>query len=410
MVHAVIMAGGYGERLWPLSTPERPKQFLKLFGDRSMLQQTVDRVLPLVEIERILVVTRSDHVALVHEQLPELPKENIIAEPVGRGTAPCVGLSAVVVRQKDPEAVMLVLPADHLVREEESFREVLRGATEVAYKGTNLVTLGIKPDRPELGYGYIHTPEKWRGGKVPGGVTVLEVSKFTEKPDLETAKCFLKAGTYYWNSGMFVWRADTILEEIERYMQDLHSAMRQLQSCLGKPNFEKVLEDIYAGLKAESIDRGVMEKSDRILLIPASRIGWSDAGDWAALREKLARVDKPWGYEHLWALNQNYAGKFLHIRAGKSLSLRYHEVKDETICVLHGKLRLRVGKLTTNLEDRILIPGGSCSIPPGTIHQMEALEDCVVAEVSTPHLTDVVRLGDRYGRVESSELPSVQRL
>jgi len=373
-----------------------------------MLQQTVDRVLPLVPIERAFVVAGSDHVALVHEQLPDLPKENIIAEPAGRGTAPCVGLSAVVIRQTDPEAVMLVLPADHLVKEEESFREVLQTAAEIAIEGTHLVTLGIKPDRPETGYGHINAPEKWGGAKAPGGSTVLEVSKFTEKPNLETAKRFLDEGTYYWNSGMFVWRVDTILKEIERYMQDLHSTVKHLQSHLGKPDFEKVLEDVYADLKAESIDRGVMEKSDRILLIPASRIGWSDVGDWAALREALARVDKPWGYEHLWALNQNYAGKFLHIRAGESLSLQYHQVKDETICVLRGKLRLRVGASTSNLEDRILAPGGSCSIPPGTLHRMEALEDCVVAEVSTPHLTDVVRVEDRYGRIESPEPSSVQ--
>jgi len=402
------MAGGLGERLWPLSTPERPKQFLKLFGERTMLQQTVDRIFPLVPIERAFVVTGSDHVALVHEQLPDLPKENIIAEPAGRGTAPCVGLSAVVIRQVDPEAVMLVLPADHLVKEEESFREVLQTAAEIAIKGTHLVTLGIEPDRPETGYGYIHASEKWGGGKAPAGSTVLEVSKFTEKPNLETAKRFFDAGTYYWNSGMFVWRADTILKEIERYMQDLHSAVKHLQSHLGKPEFEKVLEDVYADLKDESIDRGVMEKSNRILLIPASRIGWSDVGNWAALREALARVDKPWGYEHLWALNQNYAGKFLHIRTGESLSLQYHRVKDETIYVLRGKLRLRVGASRNNLEDRILAPGGSCSIPPGTLHRMEALEDCVVAEVSTPHLSDVVRVEDRYGRIESPEPSSVQ--
>jgi mannose-1-phosphate guanylyltransferase len=397
--YVVIMAGGRGERLWPLSTPERPKQFLSLFDNRTMLQQTVDRVLPLVPLERILIVTSAEHVALVHEQLPELPLGNVVGEPAGRGTAACVALAALMIQKASPRAVMVALPADHIIGDVDGFRQLMRRAIAIAAPGNHLVTLGIEPSRPETGYGYIHAPDEWIGGEGPHDVpSAREVNRFTEKPDRETAERFLREGTYYWNSGMFVWRVDTVLEEIRTWMPNLHQAMSGLRSTLGAAEFQEALGEAYAALESASIDRGVMEKCTRILLLPASGMGWSDVGGWEALREAMARRDKPWGYEHLWALNEHYAGKFLHIRAGESLSLQYHEIKDETIHILQGKLRLRIGPSQSELLDVILSPGQSQAIPPGTIHQMEALEDCVIAEVSTPHLTDVVRLEDKYGR------------
>lgn len=394
-VHAVIMAGGRGERLWPLSTPERPKQFLNLFGERTMLQQTVDRVLPLVPTENVYVITAAEHVPLVKEQLPEVPDGNIVGEAVGRGTAPCVGLAALIIQQRDPEGVMLALAADHVIKEDTVFRELLQTAIEIAAQGTHLLAFGIDPTRPEIGYGYIHAPKAWEGT-----AGVLEVSRFTEKPDRETAERFMQEGTYYWNSGMFVWRVNTILEEIKRFLPELYEALEELRSHIGTALFQEKLETTYANLAKISIDHGVMEKSTRTLLIPAGKIDWSDVGGWEALRELLVRKDKPWGHEHLWALNQHYAGKFLHINKGESLSLQYHEIKDETIHVVAGKLRLRIGLSASDLETRDLLPGESCPIPPGTVHQMEALEDCIIAEVSTPQLTDVVRLEDKYGRTE----------
>jgi mannose-1-phosphate guanylyltransferase len=397
--YVVIMAGGRGERLWPLSTPERPKQFLGLFGNRTMLQQTVDRVLPLVPLERILIVTSAEHVALVREQLPELPLGNVVGEPAGRGTAACVALAAFMIQMASPRAVMVALPADHIIEDVDGFRQLMRRAIAMAALGNHLVTLGIEPSRPETGYGYIHAPHEWIGEEGPHDVpSAREVNRFTEKPDRETAERFLREGTYYWNSGMFVWRVDTVLEEIRTWMPNLHQTMSGLRSTFGSAEFQEALGEAYAALESASIDRGVMEKCTRILLLPASGMGWSDVGGWEALREAMARRDKPWGYEHLWALNEHYAGKFLHIRAGESLSLQYHEIKDETIHILHGKLRLRIGPSQSELLDVILSPGQSQAIPPGTIHQMEALEDCVIAEVSTPHLTDVVRLKDKYGR------------
>jgi len=366
-----------------------------------MLQQTVDRVLPLVSIKNVYVITAAEHVPLVKEQLPEVPDENIVGEPVGRGTAPCVGLSALLIHQRNPEGVMLALAADHVIKNEEVFRELLQAAIEIAARGTHLLTFGIDPTRPETGYGYIHAPKVWEGaGRLAGDSEVLEVSRFTEKPDRKTAEHFLQEGTYYWNSGMFVWRVDTIIEEIKRFLPELCEALEELRSYVGTASFQEKLEAIYADLAKVSVDHGVMEKSTRTLLIPAGKIDWSDVGGWEALCELLALRDKPWGHEHLWALNQHYAGKFLHIRSGESLSLQYHEIKDETIHVLAGKLRLRIGPSASSLETRNLLPGESCPIPPETVHQMEAMEDCIIAEVSTPHLMDVVRLEDRYGRVE----------
>jgi mannose-6-phosphate isomerase-like protein (cupin superfamily) len=294
---------------------------------------------------------------------------------------------------------MVALPADHIIGDVDGFRQLMGRAIAIAARGNHLVTLGIEPSRPETGYGYIHAPHEWIGGEGPHDVpSAREVNRFTEKPDRKTAERFLREGTYYWNSGMFVWRVDTVLEEIRTWMPNLHQTMAGLRSTLGTAEFQEALGEAYATLESASIDRGVMEKSTRILLLPASGMGWSDVGGWEALREAMARTEKPWGYEHLWALNEHYAGKFLHIRAGESLSLQYHEIKDETIHILQGKLRLRIGPSQSELLDVVLSPGQSLAIRPGTIHQMEALEDCVIAEVSTPHLTDVVRLEDKYGR------------
>lgn len=367
-VYAVIMAGGRGERLWPLSTPERPKQFLNLFGERTMLQQTVDRVLPLIPIGNVYIITAAEHVPLVKEQLPEVPDENIVGEPVGRGTAPCVGLAATLIQQRDPAGVMLALAADHVIKNEQVFRELLQKATEIAVQGTHLLTFGIDPTRPEIGYGYIHAPSSWEGD-----AEVLEVGRFTEKPDRETAEHFLREGTYYWNSGMFVWGVDTILEEIRQSLPGLGDALEELRTHIGTASFQEKLETVYADLAKTSIDHGVMEKSTRTLLIPAGKIDWSDVGGWEALRELLAQTDKPWGHEHLWALNQHYAGKFLHINEGESLSLQYHEIKDETIHVVAGKLRLRIGPSASELETRDLLPGESCPIPPGNRSPNESL-------------------------------------
>ncbi|MCK4355545.1 mannose-1-phosphate guanylyltransferase [Candidatus Bipolaricaulota bacterium] len=283
MRFAVIMAGGRGERLWPLSRKETPKQFLKLLGERTLLQQTVERVLPLVPLENTYVVVGREHVGIVREQLPKLPRQNIIVEPMGRGTAPCVGLAAMRLSRIDPEGVMIVLPADHVIADEERFRHLLDNATTIAEAGTHLITLGITPDRPATGYGYIQARLSKGDAKAP----VLEVERFTEKPDRDTAQRFLDEGNYYWNSGMFIWKIDAILREMEEHMPKLHSELIAIEERAGTPNYEETLAQTYAEQEVNSIDYGVLEKSERVLVLPTGEIGWSDIGDWSALNEVL---------------------------------------------------------------------------------------------------------------------------
>lgn len=287
--YALIMAGGYGERLWPLSTKERPKQFLKLIGERTMLQETVHRIAPSVPLESTYVVVSREHVNLVLEQLPVLPSENVVVEPIGRGTAPCIGLAALRLHKRDPEGVMFVLPADHVIRDEDRFLRLLHEAASVAQEGTHLVTLGISPRNPATGYGYIKAEARPAGG-LANEFSVFKVERFTEKPDRETAKRFLREGHYYWNSGIFIWRVDTILREIEAHMPGLCKGLMQIESHLGTPHEKDVIAQIYLDQESISIDYGVMEKSPRVLVLPTGDIGWSDVGDWAAF-DDLLRID-----------------------------------------------------------------------------------------------------------------------
>lgn len=287
MLFAVIMAGGRGERLWPLSKKETPKQFLKLFGNSTLLQQTVERVVPLVPLDNTYVVVGREHVGIVHEQLPQLPRRNLIVEPMGRGTAPCIGLAATRLSRIDPEGVMIVLPADHVIADEERFRHLLHDAAAVAEAGTHLITLGITPDRPSTGYGYIRAFNPFMAGDLNEGSEVLAVEKFTEKPEEETAEQFLDEGDYFWNSGMFVWRVDVILREMKEHMPELQAGLTEIEEHAGTADYEETLSRIYAEQEVNSIDYGVLEKSERVLVLPTGDIGWSDVGDWSALNEVL---------------------------------------------------------------------------------------------------------------------------
>jgi len=279
---AVIMAGGGGTRLWPLSRKAHPKQMLSLFADRSMFQMSVDRLLPLLPPERILVVTAGDQVEPLSEQVPELPRDNFIVEPIGRGTAPCIGLTAIHLHKRDPDAVMAVLTADHYIKKKETFRAVLTAAREVAEEDY-LVTLGITPSFPSTGYGYINRGERL-GEK--GDFSYFRVERFTEKPNAETARRFLDEGTYAWNSGMFVWRASRILEEMNKLMSELHVTLMQLQVALSDDHYEETLAQVWPTIEKETIDYGVMERAERVAVIPVE-MGWSDVGSWDAVQALL---------------------------------------------------------------------------------------------------------------------------
>jgi len=281
-VYAVIMAGGSGTRFWPLSRRAWPKQFLALAGsEESLLQSSVRRIQGLVPSERILVVTSERHSAATRRQLPELPPENVLAEPSGRNTAPCVAWAAAHISARDPRAVMMVLPADHHIGDEAAYRDLLqRGAAAARHAG--LVTIGVEPTRPETGYGYIEAgPELERG--------VRRVQRFVEKPDLARAQQFLRDGGFLWNCGIFFFRADVILAEYERQLPDLYAFARNYSEVLAHGPGESYVAAHYADLTSISIDHGIMEHARDVRVVPGS-FGWYDIGSWTAAWE-LAQKD-----------------------------------------------------------------------------------------------------------------------
>ncbi len=296
-LYAVIMAGGVGSRFWPRSRRALPKQFLDVFDEASLIQGTFGRLQPLVAPERTFVVTHADYAATTREHLPAVPPENILAEPQARNTAPCIALAAQRLHALDPDAVMLVLPADHRIANVARFHDVLRAAVDAANTPDGgdgpdaypLVTIGIRPTHPETGYGYIQfdadgdTDGLPDGG--PGDAPVAHrVLTFAEKPDLATAERFLDAGDFLWNSGMFVWRADTILSALAAHTPEVASAFAPLAGAFGTPAEAEAVARAYEQTPKISIDYGVMERAARVLVVPGD-FGWSDVGDWRAVHE-----------------------------------------------------------------------------------------------------------------------------
>ena len=286
MLHAVIMAGGSGTRFWPRSTKERPKQFLKIFGDRTMLQQTVDRIEPIIPAERVWIITNQRYVQLVEEQLPDVPESNIIGEPVARNTAPCVASAAALLREKDPDATMVVLPADHSISNPDKFISILETAAQKANQDDALITIGIRPDRPETGYGYIEFDKK--SGETLKGNDVKKVIQFREKPDLKTARQFIYSGNFLWNSGMFVWKASTIVDQFNKHLPDIYEQLEELEPAVGTEQQTEAVNTFYHNCPSISIDYGIMEKAETVYVVPGE-FGWNDVGSWRAvydLREK----------------------------------------------------------------------------------------------------------------------------
>ncbi|MEG0774578.1 mannose-1-phosphate guanylyltransferase [Clostridium sp.] len=331
MLCAVIMAGGKGTRFWPLSTEEKPKQFLKLLGDNTMLQMTVKRLLPLIPMERIFIVTGKQYVDLVKKELPNLDCDNIIVEPMGRNTAPCIALSAFYINKRYKDATMLVVPSDHLIQEEEKFLNIIKTAQEfVEKKNHALVTIGITPTRPETAYGYInfakneeHLLNEVSIGTIgdstdkaiannekindsTGNTTdycesaikgafddymienhIMPVIKFVEKPNMKKAEEYLKEGNYLWNSGMFVWKIHNILKLTSEHLENTYNILKEV-AITREDNYEEVLEKRYCDVDNISVDFGIMEKAENIYVIPGD-LGWDDIGSWNAIeryREK----------------------------------------------------------------------------------------------------------------------------
>lgn len=282
MVHAVIMAGGSGQRFWPQSRRNRPKQVLSIVGARPMIVETLARLEGMVPVERTYVVTHESQVPPILEALGAGPTPHVIAEPSGRDTAACIGLAALHVHRADPDGTMLVMPADQVIEPAERFREVMRAAGMVANLENALVTFGIKPRYPATGYGYIH-----RGPKVADvhGIQVFEVQRFREKPARAVAEDYLASGEYYWNSGIFSWRADTILDCLRRFTPRLYAALVRIAEAIGTPDEAATLRAAYEPLEKISIDYAVMERAETIRVVEAD-FDWSDVGSW----ESVARL------------------------------------------------------------------------------------------------------------------------
>lgn len=279
----VILAGGTGTRLWPRSRRRCPKQLLDLVNPRTMLQNTVDRVLPLVEPERIYVLTGPEYAQPVREQLPELPPENVLVEPCGRGTAPCIGLAAALLAERAPQGIMISLHADHVITDADRFRQLLLVAAQAAEKG-HLVTLGIEPTYPETGYGYIE-----RGPLLQqlSGVPTYRVERFLEKPPAELAAEFVRDGRHYWNSGLFVWRLDVIQQAFACCQPELHAQLTEVARAWGRPEQAQALVQTWNEIRSLSIDVGIMEQAEDVVVVPAD-MGWSDVGSWASLADLMA--------------------------------------------------------------------------------------------------------------------------
>ena len=272
-VFAVIMAGGVGSRFWPRSKEKTPKQLLRIFGENTMIQDTVNRLKGIVRKENIFIVTNKIQRDEISNQLKDIPAENIIEEPFGRNTAACIGLASIIISHKSKDGVTIVLPADHIINDKELFDKTIMKAVNFAYQSKGLVTIGIKPTRPETGYGYIQINEK------EISENISKVLTFAEKPNYATALRFLESGDFYWNSGMFIWRVDIILQEIKSFLPDLYEGLEKISNEVNSPKYNDTLTHVYGMLRSVSIDYGIMEKSDKVFLTKGE-FSWSDVGSW----------------------------------------------------------------------------------------------------------------------------------
>ena len=308
--YCVIMCGGIGSRFWPYSRTSLPKQFLDFFGTGStLLQMTYERILPLVPAENIIVVTNTDYASLIHEQLPDVKESNILFEPARRNTAPCVAWAAAHIMALDPEASMIVTPADHLITRQSAFLEAVGRGFEFVETHNALLTLGITPTRPETGYGYIQASQADEG-------VISKVRTFTEKPDREMAEVFLSTGEFLWNSGIFLWKASTILEAFEKCAPEISAVFARGKADMATPREKSFIDSNFAVCPAISIDYAVMEKADNVY-VEAVNFGWSDLGTWSALYDHSPKNREGNVTQNCSVLSYDSSGNIFAVRDDK---------------------------------------------------------------------------------------------
>jgi len=322
--YAVIMAGGGGTRLWPLSRSDNPKQTLRLFGNKSLFQTAIERLNGLFAPDHIIIVTVKDQADKLMLETPQIPPENFLIEPMPKGTASVIGLAAIHLAKSNPESIMCVLTADHMIENESSFQQKLREAESLATQGF-LVTLGIKPTYASSAYGYIH-----RGNLIPNA-QAFEVARFVEKPDVQKAEEYIKSGDYYWNSGMFIWRTNSILDEFNKCMPDLAKILDEIAQLINTAGYTNRMPDLWGKIKPQTIDYGVMEKASNVVVLPAIDLGWNDIGSWDSLGDMLPCDENG---------NIIFANENINISSHKCL------IKQD------GKVRLIA---TAGLEDLVIV-------------------------------------------------------
>ena len=278
-LYTLIMAGGSGTRFWPRSKTAKPKQYLNIFGDESLLQSTLNRFATFIETDNIFIVSNKSQAEVLEEQTPMLPKENLIYEPVGKNTLPCIGLAAMFAEKENPKGIMVVSPSDHLIENNELFKDTILAASKIAEEHNGIVTIGIPPDYPATGYGYVKTAENITGKE---NIKQFKVERFVEKPNEATATEYLKQGGFYWNSGLFVFKVSVFLKAVEAFAPELYADLRKIQADLGNPSYEQTLDTIYRAVESISVDYGIMEHAKNIYLVEGNFV-WNDLGSWESV-------------------------------------------------------------------------------------------------------------------------------
>ena len=278
-IYSLIMAGGSGTRFWPRSKAAKPKQYLNLFGTDSLLQSTIKRFSTFTATDKIYVVSGKSQAEVLEQQTTMLPKANLIYEPVGKNTLPCIGLAAMFAEKENPEGVMVVTPSDHLIENDEIFRDTVLAAVKIADERDGIVTIGITPTYPATGYGYVKTAEDITGSEK---IKQFKVERFVEKPNEATAISYLKQGAFYWNSGLFVFKISVFLDAVKQFAPALYSDLRKIQADLGNPSFEQTLDTIYRAVEGISVDYGIMEHAKNIYLVEGNFV-WNDLGSWESV-------------------------------------------------------------------------------------------------------------------------------